>query len=624
MAGGYLGKILWIDLDNGSISEERLSDDLYSRFIGGYGLAARLAYERQPGATDALGPDNILSFTCGPLGATAAPAASRFCVAAKSPLTATWGDASCGGFLGAELKKAGYDGVFVRGVAERPVYLCLADGEAELRDAAHLWGLDTAKTEDAIRAELGDNSVRIASIGPAGESKSLISCVIHDKGRAAGRSGLGAVMGTKRLKAVAVRGRGKVPVADPERLAQLRTAFLRNLRENPTAQALVLQRYGTAGNVAANLALGASGVRNWAMAGHDAFPEVDLINGENVIRYQRRRYACYGCPVGCGGIFSIPQGGYLVEEGHKPEYETLAGFGTLCLNSNVESIIKCNDICNRAGLDTISASTCVAFALECYENGLIGKTEADGLDLAWGNHEAIVALTQLMARREGIGAVLADGVKVAAERIGRGAERYAVHVHGQEPGFHDAKLCPSRGTAYVADPTPGRHTAGGAATAEFGRATSPHPAIRLPKVERYQYSGKGEVQATWSNYKQVVEASGLCLMASNMAYPLEQFLSAVTGRELTVDELLLTGERIQTLRHVFNVREGLKPADFVLPDRLVGRPPLENGPTAGVTIDIETLVREYYLAMGWDPETGVPGAERLARLGLADLVGDLT
>ncbi|MHB1417535.1 MAG: aldehyde ferredoxin oxidoreductase C-terminal domain-containing protein, partial [Chloroflexota bacterium] len=378
---------------------------------------------------------------------------------------------------------------------------------------------------------------------------------------------------------------------------------------------------GTAGNVAPNLTLGSTAPRNWSLGGLESFPTVDKIQGDNVIKYQKRRYACYACPVGCGGLVELHEGKYAVaEEVHRPEYETLAGFGTLCLNDNVESIIKVSDICNRAGLDTISAGNIVAFAIECYENGLITKEEADGLELTWGNDEAIVALTEKIARREGIGDLLADGTKVAVERIGKGAEKYAVHIHGQEPGFHDSKLCPSRGTAYVADPTPGRHTAGGAATAEFGRGTSPHPDVQVPKVERYQYAGKGPVQAVWSNYQQVVEASGLCLMPSGMGYKLEKFISAVSGWDFTIEELMLTGERIQTLRHSFNVREGLKPADFVLPDRMIGKPPIDVGPTAGVTIDIETLVGEYHDAMGWDRETGVPAAERLAKLGLDDVV----
>jgi len=430
-------------------------------------------------------------------------------------------------------------------------------------------------------------------------------------------------MGAKRLKAVAVRGTRPVPVADKRRLAELRNAFLTFVKESGPPISKILPQYGTAGNVANNLTLGASGVRNWALAGREAFPEVEMITGDSVVKYQLRRYACEKCSIACGGIFDVPEGPYPVRLGHKPEYETLAGFGTLCLNANVESIVKANELCNLYGVDTISASTVVAFALECYEHGILTKEQADGLELTWGNHQAIVALTEKICRREGIGDVLADGVKVAAERIGRGAERFAIHIHGQEPGYHDAKLCPSRGTAYVADPTPGRHTAGGAATAEFGRATAPQPGIDLPKIERYQYTGKGGVQAAWSNHKQIVETSGLCLMPANWGYRLDQFIAAVSGWDFTVEELLLTGERIQTLRHAFNVREGLRPADFKLPDRLIGKPPLTSGPTAGVTIDIDTLVREYYEAMAWDATTGVPARDRLQKLGLSELVGNL-
>lgn len=622
MPSGYLGKVLWVDLSAGQTWEEELPAKIYRDYIGGYGLAARVTYERQPAGVDALGPENILGFACGVLGATVAPASSRWCVTAKSPLTGTWGDASCGGFFGAELKNAGYDAIFVKGAAAKPVYLYVEDGKAEIRDAAKFWGLDSNDVEDALHAEVGTKA-RIACIGQAGEAKSLISCVMHDKGRAAGRSGLGAVMGSKLLKAVVVRGTGKVPVADAAKLADLRNDFLKRLRENPSPQATTLQKWGTAGNVAPNLTLGSTAPKNWSLGGRESFPEVDLINGDNVTKYQTKRYACYGCPIACGGVFKNEAGAYSVKEVHKPEYETLAAFGTLCLNSNVESIMRCNDICNRAGLDTISAGTCVAMALECYENGLISREEAGGLELTWGNHEVIVALTGLMAMRKGLGAVFADGVKVAAERIGQGAEKYAVHIGGQEPGFHDSKLCPSRGTSYVADPTPGRHTTGNASAPEFGRGTTPTPKMEMPKVERYQYAGKGPIQAVWSNYKQVVEASALCLMPSGMGYLLDEYIAAVTGWDYTVEELLATGERIQQVRHAFNVREGLKPADFQLPDRMIGIPPVTTGPTAGVTIDIDTLVDEYHDAMAWDRKTGAIATDRLAKLGLGELLADV-
>ncbi|MHB1131324.1 MAG: aldehyde ferredoxin oxidoreductase family protein [Chloroflexota bacterium] len=621
MPGGFLGKVLWVDLSEGKTWEEALPEQMYREYIGGYGLAARMLYERQPAKVDPLGPENILAFACGVLGATGAPGASRWCVAAKSPLTGTWGDASCGGFFGAELKNAGYDAIFVKGAAAKPVYLWVENGKAEIRDAAKAWGLDSNETEDVIHAEVG-NKARIACIGQAGEAKSLISCVMHDKGRAAGRSGLGAVMGSKLLKAVAVRGTSKVAVGNAAKVNELRADFNKRLRENPSPQAVTLQKWGTAGNVLPNLTLGSTAPKNWSQGGKESFPEVDLINGDNVTKYQTKRYACYGCPVGCGGVFKVESGPYQVAEAHKPEYETLAGFGTLCLNSNVESIIKCNEICNKAGLDTISASTCVAMAIECYENGLISKEQAGGLELAWGNHQAIVALTELMGKREGLGAIFADGVKVAAERIGKNAAEYAVHIGGQEPGFHDSKLCPSRGTSYVADPTPGRHTTGNASAPEFGRGTSPHPKMNLPKVERYQYAGKGELQAVWANYKQITEASGLCLMTGGMGFPLEEWIAAATGWDFSLDELMLAGERIQQLRHAFNVREGFKPSDFPLPNRMIGKPPVNVGPTAGVTIDIDTLVGEFHDAMGWDRVSGAIAKENLAKVGLAELAAD--
>jgi aldehyde:ferredoxin oxidoreductase len=658
--GGYTGKILFVNLSSGEIEEERPDRKTYRGFIGGYGLGAKIIYERQRAGADPLGPESMLGFATGPLTGVV-PFAGRYMVVGKSPLTGTWGDANSGGYFGPQLKAAGYDAVFFTGASERPVYLWVKDGRAELRDAGHLWGLDTTETEETIRDELDDHKIRVACIGPAGEKRSLIAAIINDKGRAAARSGLGAVMGAKGLKAVAVRGRQRVPVADrealkaavrdmtaplrqePSRFSQLQMRLMAPLlpwlipwmvkrgiplKVEPAMEMRLFRQQGTCAQTALSAESGDSPVKNWGGVGSRDFPMATRsrwISDQAVVQYQTKGYACAGCPLGCGGIVRLEDGHYTVSEGHKPEYETLCAFGTLCLNDDVASIIKANDMCNRHGLDTISAGATIAFAIECYENGLLSLEDTGGIALRWGNAEAIIEMLDKLARREGFGDVLADGVKVAAERIGRGAERYAVHVGGQELPMHDPKYAPSYGTAYVADPTPGRHTAGGYGVAEqMGLADVSLDGLRMPTAEKYQYQGKGEVQAVWSNLIQVLNCAGLCMFSAMYStMPLAELLGSVTGWEWSIEGLLQAGERIQTLRQAFNVREGFVPADFRLPDRARGEPPFPVGPTAGVTVDVDTMVREYYAAMSWDAVSGRPASERLVALDLVQVAEDL-
>lgn len=611
--GGYMGRILWVDLSSGRIEEECPSPEELRAYIGGYGIGARLIYTRQRPGRDPLGPENILGLGTGPLTGTPAIIGSRFVVMGRSPLTGTWGDANCGGQFGPALKAAGFDSVYFTGQSEKPVYLLLDQGRAELRDAAALWEKDTAETEDLLHQELG-HKAQVACIGPAGEKLSLVSCIINDKGRAAGRSGLGALMGSKRLKAIAARGNKKTPVADGDAVQALRKAHLKEL-QGPMSKSL--SQYGTCADTAWSVKKGDAPVKNWSVAGAEHFPGAEKISGDAVIAYQTRKYGCWHCPIACGGLVKVAEGPYATE-GHKPEYETLAAFGSNCLNDDVESIIKVNDICNRYGLDTISTGSAVAFAMECYEKGLISVKDTDGIQLRWGDTEAILAITEQIARREGIGEVLADGVQRAAGRIGRNSAEFAVHVHGQELPMHDPRFSPGFGTTYLLDATPGRHTQGGAA---YGRLSG----IDIPVPPRKQYQGKAEAQRFLGNLFHVVNAAGLCTfgtMCMNVnAVP--RFLSAVTGWDVDTDECQQTGERIGTLRHLFNLREGISPLDHSAPGRMVGLPPLNDGPLAGVTIDLDIMVQEYLELMGWDLQKALPQKQRLEDLGLGFALGDL-
>jgi aldehyde:ferredoxin oxidoreductase len=596
MVGGYMGKILLVDLSAREIRVDRPDEELYRNFIGGYGVGARTIYSRQKAGADPLGPENILGFTTGPLTGTAFPSGARFTVVAgRSPLTKGWGDANAGGDFGPTLKAAGYDCVFITGAADRPVYLLIEDGRAELRDASHLWGKGISETDDALRADHGKQT-SVAAIGPAGENLSLISCIMNNRGAAAGRSGLGAVMGSKKLKALAVRGSQSIPLASGEQSERLRKQLMAEMRavKNVTAP---MRKYGTSSHAASSAHNGDSPVKNWGGVGIVDFPDASGIEGDAVIANLWKSEPCWRCLLSCQGVLKEGTGEYKYPKGTaRPEYETLASFGTMCLNNDTESIAMANHLCNDYGLDVISAGATVAFAIECYENGLITKEDTDGVVLTWGNHQAIVAMTEKMAKREGFGDVLADGVKVAAEKIGRGAEQYAVHIGGQEPGMHDPKLdlpmWDHPAARFQMDATPGRHTQG------FG-----------PSGFR----------------RHVINAAGVCVFyaMSISGRRLVDGMRAVTGWDRSMGELLKAGERIANMRHVINLREGINPLSWDVHPRMVGKPPQETGPLAGITCDIEAQVNWNLGALDWDRFTTKPSKRKLLALGLDDVAQDL-
>jgi len=616
MARGYMGKILFADLSKNELRDEVLDEKLCRQFIGGYGIGARVLFSRQKGGVDPLGPDNTFGILSGPFTGTPALSGTRFTVVGKSPLTGGWGDANSGGYFGAYMKFAGYDAVFFTGMSEKPVYLFINNGKPELRDAAHLWGKDSCQTEGMLKSELGKNA-EVACIGPSGEDLSRISAVIS-RARTAARSGLGAVMGSKKLKAVAVKGNMKVPLADEKRTNELREKCLAELG----GHIVWLKPIGTPFLTVNNAKDGRSPVKNFAGVGVIDFPDPEPIGADAVIERRSKRFACYLCPIGCGGYMKAGTGEYKYEAGtRRPEYETIAMFGTDCLNNNIESIIKAGDICDRYGIDTISAGSTIAFAMECFENGLITKKDTDGIEMTWGNHKAIVAMTEKLAKREGFGAVLADGVKVAAEKIGKGADKYAMHIQGQEIPAHDPKHSFHYATGYRLDPTPARHFTG----SEMSMAPA-HPQGLLPVFDHKSFAGRGEVHKIGSNFNHTLVCTGMCLfvyMAFPTVDPVAEFMRAVTGWDITNDEMLMTGERISNLRQAFNIREGLNPLQFKVPDRIIGKPPKKEGPLAGITVDEDTLDREYLAAMDWDLKTAKPSKKKLLELGLEDVAKEL-
>lgn len=612
---GVVQKIAWVDLNSRKVKIEKPNDDLYIDYLGGYGLGAYYLFTRQPAKAEPLGPGNTLGLITGPLTGTGAITGNRFAAVGKSPKTGGWGDANCGGRFGPALKQAGFDAIFIRGASDRPVYVLAEDGEVSIHDASSYWGLNCPKTEIMFKKKHGKNA-HAAVIGQAGEHVSALAAIINDGGRAAARSGLGMVMGSKRVKGVvAVASRG-VPVAEDKKLRELRKKLIKEYCHAGNPSYEFFNTNGTAGALESSFLEADSPVGNWRGWKKD-FPGFRKIGGSRVLDLKSKPYGCWLCPISCGGYVKVPSGPYA-GEGHKPEYETLGAFGTMCLNDDLDSICRLNTICNDAGMDTISTGATIAFAIECYEKGILNKDDTGGIELSWGNHAAIVRVAEQMANGEGFGGkVLGDGVKNAAEILGEAAKDLAMECGGEELPMHDPRCYPGLATSYVADATPARHTQFGSwsVEADFIPPELGHPEIS----DKYDYSGKGEAHRFMSSFGHIVNSTGLCMFGASIipATVIAEYLFLATGRRFPMDELLQTGERIANLRIAFNLREGVRNKDlYKLPGRVLGKPPLLHGPTKGVTVDVETQLRDYYLAMGWDPDTGVPKRAVFERLRL--------
>jgi len=611
----FNGKILNVNLAQERVEPETLAPRAYRTYLGGYGLGARLLFDRIPKGADPLGPDNVLGLMPGLL--TGTPFfGNRYQVVGKSPKTGGWGDANSGGDFGPWLKNAGWDGVLFSGVSQRPVYLLIQDGEAELRDAADLWGLDAIAAEAKLKERHGKKT-SVSCIGQAGEKLSLMAGVCNEYGRVAARSGLGAVMGAKKVKAVAVlSSRAGILSRDKEAQAKVKAAL------DAFIQPLVgfFHSVGTPGITSGSAMSGDAPVKNWGGAGSVDFPQGAELSGTNFVAKMDRTYACWHCPVACGAeslASDNPKFPYP-RHTHRPEYETATSFGALCLNGDMDSLIYANHLCNAYGLDTIAAGAVIAFAIECYENGLITKEDTDGIELRWGNAEAIIAMLDKIGKREGFGDVLADGIRAAARRIGAASEPFAMEIGGEELPMHDPKLTPDYFTTYKLDPTPARHTqweGGLRGPWQVGERVS----------EREQAAGRGVLHKAAAEYMHVVNSTGLCMFVT-FCGPNEQipdWINAATGWDMTLEELRQSGERIGNLRMAFEVREGNNPAQRAVPGRVFGRPPLEAGPHAGITLDIETLQREFLEACDWDQETCRPSRAKLEELGLSDVADAL-
>jgi aldehyde:ferredoxin oxidoreductase len=619
-SGGYSGKILRINLSDKTSKKEELSPEMAKAFIGGAGIGIKYLFDEVKAGTDPLGPKNKLIFASGPFTGTTIPCASRMAVVTKSPLTGAVALSLTGGHFPVELKFAGYDVLIVEGKAEEPTYLWIKDGEVSFKSAAKIWGTKTNDCQQILKNLLNDQNIRIACIGPAGERLSKISAIINEM-RAAGRKGVGAVMGSKNLKAIAVRGTGSVAVSSREKLTSARNEMTKAIRESPVIP--TFSQLGTPMVVDHTSAMGIFPARNFSATGE--FDFVDQLGVEMQKTRNTGAEHCYGCPVGCSQLRLARTGAYegILSEG--PDYETFFSFGGQTGVDNIDAVIAADRLSDELGLDTISAGVTIGFAMELYQKGILTKTDTGGLDLTFGNHEVMLTLLRQIAFREGLGDILADGVKVAAARIGKGAEKYAMHVKGLELPAYDVRGAKAHGLNYATSYTGADHNRGYAFQEIFG--------IPIPyEVDRFAAKGKGKL-TMWNQDVRTAtcDAPTMCAFLLDMAVAAiatqntAALMEAVTGFVYTPDEVQKVGERINNLARSFNVREGFTRNDDTLPSRLMTEP-IMAGASKGNLIskdDLSNMLDEYYTERGWDLNTGKPTREKLVELDLGYVAADL-
>lgn len=603
---GYAGKILRVDLSAEKARTEPLNETAARSYIGGLGLGARILYDEVEASADALSPSNELIVALGPVNGTGVPASSRFAVVFKSPLTGIFGHSYCGGYFAPELKYAGYDAIVVERAAKAPVYLSIIDDDVKIMDAGKVWGKDTFETEDIIRSDLGEPDAQVLCIGPAGENLVRFASLNHSRGRQVGRCGAGAVMGSKKLKAIAVRGSGGVDVPDIEKLERAGEEW----RIYMTSKLTSLIRYGTPAMTGVSNSHGALPTRYWETG---TFEGAEKIGGERMRgSIVRRDRACFGCPVRCGKLSYLGAGPFADTVVEGPEYETLYAFGSLCANDDLASIAKANELCDRLGIDTMTTGNVLAFTMACTERGILTPQET-GRALTFGNGEAMVEMIKSIAKREGFGNVLAEGVKRAAEKIGRGAERLAIHVKGLEPAAYEPRSVMGMALAY--------------ATSDRGACHLRAPAYRpayAGAVEKYSIKGQPELVKELQDTNAVVDSMVLCrFSALPLLGPfvfwdhLARAYSLTTGMSIDERGLRLVGERIYSLTRSFNVRQGLTRRDDMLPERWF-KEPLTTGVSKGRVVpedEFNQMLDRYYDLRGWGKD-GVPKPEKLRELGL--------
>lgn len=613
MSYGYTGKILEVNLTKGTITQRQSNEEYFRKYLGGSGYGARLLYDEFDYNADPFSADNPIIFMNGLLTGLPIPTAAKSSFVTKSPLTGIWGEATVGGHFGPEVKRCGYDGIIITGKSERLVYLWITDEKAELCSAEDLMGKDIVDTSKAIKAKTHEKAVT-ACIGPAGERLNKIAGImIGDEAiRAAGRCGIGAVMGSKNLKAIAAKGTLTPDIKDREKLKELLKEFIPVLQKGSKG----LYDFGTAGGVQGVESNGDLPIKNWTLgdwAEGAAKTCGQYMEDQGIIV---SHHACYSCPIRCGKSARVEVGPYAGSVNHAPEYETCAAFGANILNDDIKYLVAANDLCNRYGLDTIDAGNAVAMAIECYENGLITKEDTDGLELTWGNGPAVLELLRKIAYREGIGEAFADGVVNAAKKVGGIAEEYAIHVKGLSFAFHDPRAFTSMAANYATANRGACHLEGLTYFAESG--AFPPELIGFDKpIAKRSDDNKAELAIKMQDFMETFNALGLCkflIRGKTSPGSIAQWIQAVTGWDMTAEEMMHIGERLHNLKRMYNVRLGISRKDDKLPPRLASHD-RRTGSAGGILPHMGKILSEYYTIRGWSEE-GIPTEEKLAQLQL--------
>ena len=606
---GCWGKILTIDLSVGNVSTLALPEKLYREYIGGSGIGARLLYDMTGPETDPLGPDNPIIWMAGPFTGTKVPTSGRHQITSRSPLTGIFGESDAGGRFGTAIKRAGWDGLIVRGISDVPVIIIIMDEEVSIEPAGSLWGKDTFYTDHFIKQRFGP-TCETSCIGEAGEKLVPISAIGHDgeNARMSGRCGFGAVMGSKKLKAVVAMGSKETEIADPARLMAQQKKMLPQLVEKMKGIHLL----GTAGGTAAAEKMGDLPVRNWKTGN---WPDAEKITGQVMAdTILKKNYYCGSCPIGCGRDVEIKEGRWAGVRGAGPEYETLGIMGGSCLVSDLEAITYAADLCNRHGVDTIEAGSAVAMAMECFEEGLLTAEDLDGIRAEWGSAEALVALTEKICLGEGAGRLLGLGVAGMAKMI-PGSDKFAVHVKGLTLPAHDPRCFSTMAVGYATSNRGACHLTG---ASYFFEKTAVMPEFGYEKPRpRYTEGGEGIMNFHTQNLMGVMDSLKMCkftIYGGVSFTEICEWYEAVTGLNTSVEEMALSGERIFNLKRLYNVRLGLSRKDDVLPERILSTPRRDEG-TGDYTPDLEPMLDEYYDVRGWD-EDGIPKQETVKRLRL--------
>ena len=612
MINGYTGKILRVDLTKEKISIENPDEIFFRRYIGGEGFVAYYLLKELQAGIDPLSPENKLIFAAGPLTGFAIPGTGRNSVGAKSPLTGGFGEAEVGGYWGAELKHAGFDAIIIDGKAKNPIYLWIHDRDAEFRDATHLWGKNTGETQKIIQDELGDNNIRVAQIGPGGERLVRYACIINDLRDAAGRTGMGAVMGSKNLKAVAIRGHEKPKANRKEKLKDL-TKLFNEIHQKRIAGYF---EFGTGGDYMEQAASsGNLPFRNFRDGGFSNAKALEPRIIKETLGLEKD--GCYACSIRCKKVVKMESPWNVDSIYGGPEYETLGALGSNCGVDDVAAVCKANELCNKYSLDTISTGVSIGFAMECYERGILTDKETNGIKLNFGNSEGMIQMLEMIAKRQGLGDVLAEGVKRAADEIKNGADKFAMHVKGVEIPMHEPRFKQGLGLGYAVSPTGAEHMT------NLHDDTIAHSRVMvyqgfigiLEPLSMDDLSPKKVRAVTYyTNWRYLGNALLMCYLVSWPYNHLTEIVQAVTGWNTSIWELMKAGERISTMARVFNIREGFTENDDWLPDRFFE--PHTSGALSETAIlpdKLKSAIKTYYKMMGWN-EKGIPTEAKLEEL----------